>query len=61
MIGAREEPGVRECESAQQAAAREDGERQENENEQQCGRCDAPGVQEHESAQQARASEEPGV
>ncbi len=42
---------MQDHESAQQAAAREDGERRENENKQQRGRRDAPGVQEHESVQ----------
>jgi hypothetical protein len=43
--------GVQECKSAQQATAREDGKRQENENKHQRHRCNAPGVREHESAQ----------
>jgi hypothetical protein len=52
---------VQECKSAQQAAAREDGERQENENKQRGCRCNAPGVLEHKSAQCARGREAPGV
>ncbi len=57
---AREEPGVRENESAHQVVAREDGTRREEENNQRCSRCNEPGVQEHESAQQAAAREETG-
>ncbi len=54
-------PGVREHESAQRAAAREDGVTRQNENNQRRSRCNAPGAVERESTQQAAAREEPGV
>ncbi len=48
---AREEPGVRENESAHRAVAREDGTRREEENNRRGSRRNEPGVREHESAQ----------
>ncbi len=54
-------PGVQKHESAQRAAAREDGVTRQNENNQPRSRRNAPGVVERESAQQAAAREEPGV
>ena len=44
-------PGVREHESAQRAAAREDGVTRQNENNQRRSRRNAPGVVERESTQ----------
>ncbi len=42
---------MRDHESAQQVAAREDGKGRDNENKQRRRRRDAPSVQKHESAQ----------
>jgi hypothetical protein len=54
-------PGVIDRDSAQRAAAREDGVTRQNENNQRCSRRNAPGAVEREPAQQAAAREEPGV
>ncbi len=54
-------PGVIYRESAQRAAAREDGVTRQNENNQRRSIRNAPGVVERESAQWAVAREEPGV
>ena len=58
---ARDEPGVQEHESGQQAAAREEPGVQEHESEQRAAAREVPGVGEHESLQRAAAREEPGV
>ncbi len=52
---------MRDHESVQQLAAREDGAIREEEIDQQRARCNAPEVLEHESAQQASAREEQAV
>jgi hypothetical protein len=54
-------PGVIYRESAQRAAAREDGVTRQNENNQRRFRRNAPGAVERESTQCAAVREEPGV
>ncbi len=54
-------PGVIYRESAQRAAAREDGMTRQNENNQQRSRRNAPGAVDCKSTQRAAAREEPGV